>query len=183
MSKPSPVPPAIPDLAQLHLTHAFFLDCVIRHTMPAPAMLIPADELHDLNLDFGLELRFDATEKYVELDPAFRLSFRNPAGEPVPLEGYFRLRFRFTVDNLPDLLVAVPEPPGLVPSADLILALASMSYSTARGMVIGKTAGTPFERLALPIIDAREFLARALAPAQPAPRKRAGVRRARPASE
>jgi hypothetical protein len=74
------------------------------------------------------------------------------------VEGRFWLRFTFKVNNAAELLGDKAEDSSAnLPSAVYLLLL-SVAYSTARGMLMGKTAGTPLQGVILPIVDVRELL-------------------------
>lgn len=86
--------------------------------------------------------------------------------EPVGSGGTFVLDFVFSIDNLPDLLVTVPPEAGNAPAAELIqvpapqllVLLTSIAYSTARGVLWGRLAGTALEGFTLPIVDVNQLL-------------------------
>lgn len=86
--------------------------------------------------------------------------------KPVGSEGTFVLDFGFSVDNLPDLLMVIPpeagDAPGVeitqVPAPQLLVLLTSIAYSTARGVLWGRLAGTALEGFTLPIVDVNQLL-------------------------
>lgn len=81
-------------------------------------------------------------------------------GEPMGSGGSFGLNFGFFIDNLPELLLsdatnatAPPQPP-----PQLLSLLASIAYSTARGVLWTRLAGTALEGFNLPVVDINQLL-------------------------
>jgi len=70
--------------------------------------------------------------------------------------GIFYFRFFFTVDNLRELMVEAAGKS--IPQPQLAATLTSIAYSTARGILWARLAGTPLEGFALPIIDPMRLL-------------------------
>lgn len=81
--------------------------------------------------------------------------------QPTGISGHFELDFTFSVANLPELLVTSEQAKPQLPP-QLVLLLTSVAYSTARGILWTRLAGTPLEGITLPLIDPRQLL-------QPAP--------------
>lgn len=87
------------------------------------------------------------------------------SAEPVGSGGTFALAFGFFIENLAELLIPVPatanESPSLegqVPRPQLLVLLTSIAYSTARGVLWTRLAGTALEGFTLPIVDMNQFL-------------------------
>lgn len=77
--------------------------------------------------------------------------------QPTGISGQFELDFTFAIGNLPDLLVETNQPePQLHPQ--LVLMLTSVAYSTARGILWTRLAGTPLEGITLPLINPVQLL-------------------------
>ena len=77
--------------------------------------------------------------------------------QPTGIRGRFELDFIFAVGNLSELLVNVDQPePRLHPQ--LVLLLTSVAYSTARGILWTRLAGTPLEGITLPLINPAQLL-------------------------
>ena len=83
--------------------------------------------------------------------------------QPTGISGHFELDFIFAIRNLSELLVDTDQPePHLHPQ--LVLLLTSVAYSTARGILWTRLAGTPLEGITLPLINPAQLLQ----PAKPA---------------
>jgi len=72
--------------------------------------------------------------------------------------GRFHFRFFFNIDDLGDLMVESPPNPFPIVDPNLAATLTSIAYSTARGMIWARTAGTPLEGFGLPIINPMKLL-------------------------
>lgn len=93
------------------------------------------------------------------------------------ISGHFELDFIFAIANLPELLVATDQSePQIYPQ--LVLMLTSVAYSTARGILWTRLAGTPLEGITLPLINPAQLLQ----PALPAVKLPATVKKSRPAA-
>ena len=87
--------------------------------------------------------------------------------QPTGTSGRFELDFTFTVGNLRELLLDATGPePQLQPP--LLLILLSVAYSTARGILWTRLAGTPLEGITLPLIHPAQLLQPAAPAAPPA---------------
>lgn len=97
--------------------------------------------------------------------------------QPTGISGYFELDFVFAIGNLSELLVDVEQPePQLHPQ--LVLLLTSVAYSTARGILWTRLAGTPLEGITLPLINPAQLLQPAepaVPPASPAKKPRSSA--------
>lgn len=87
---------------------------------------------------------------------------------PTGIGGRFELRFFFTVANLAELTVEVEGHPAPFVHPQLAVLLVGLAYSTARGILWTRLAGTALEGITLPIIAPGELL-QAPAPAEPEP--------------
>ena len=97
----------------------------------------------------------------IQLHLSFILTSGAPA-KPAAITGYFVLDFIFTVDNLAELLLPGEGQAEPVAHPELVLTLAGVAYSTARGILWTRLAGTALDGITLPIIHPGELF-------QPAP--------------
>ncbi len=115
------------------------------------------DAIKEYKIENTLQLAFNLSEKLakseykVDIETISQNSGNNEA------KGSFHLIFIFRVDNLEEL--AKLNKDSLV-DLDPALgnALASVTYSTARGLLINKVSGTPLEKLILPVINPNNLL-------------------------
>ena len=103
------------------------------------------------------EFAHDAAQSAVGIRLGFELvlSTGEPAS-PTGISGKFELTFGFKVGNLADLFDAKSPEPGVHPQ--LLLLLTSVAFSTARGILWTRLAGTALDGVALPLIDPRQLL-------------------------
>lgn len=82
------------------------------------------------------------------------------AKSPLGLCGRFEMYFNFEVPNLKDLAVTQPVKGLTEPALQLAIMLTSISYSTARGILMARLGGTPLDGFALPLLDTAELVGR-----------------------
>lgn len=97
-----------------------------------------------------------AGEVEVFLDLGIQLTTGKSA-KPVGINGRFELEFTFTVGNLAELLLTTDQPTAQL-HPQLLLLLLSVAYSTARGILWTRLAGTPLEGITLPLINPSQLL-------------------------
>lgn len=126
-----------------------------------------------VNIDQQAQLSYDLASTKVEL--AIHVQMQAVAGQParpVGVSGNFEFHLFFEVENLPDLLLSIEEQPDPVMHPQLALMLAGIAYSTLRGILWTRLAGTPLEGISLPIIEPRSLLQSPLKPTPSAKRSR-----------
>jgi len=77
--------------------------------------------------------------------------------QPTGISGHFELDFTFAIGNLAELLVD-PDQTNSLLHPQLVLLLTSVAYSTARGILWTRLAGTPLEGIPLPLINPAQLL-------------------------
>jgi len=77
-------------------------------------------------------------------------------GKEIGLKGYYELGFRFKITNLKDLTQKIKGINAL--DGSLLATIAGIAYSTTRGIVMERTAGTFFNGVVLPVIDPKQLL-------------------------
>lgn len=110
---------------------------------------------HEYNLEF--DMAFNLNDAMVKAD--FELKVTTKSKEQIETEatGDFHFVYIFHVENLQEL--AVPdENKELELHAGLGNALASITYSTSRGMLFARLKGTGLENFMLPVIDPNSLL-------------------------
>ena len=120
--------------------------------------LLAADPTAEVVITRQAQLGYDAAANTVGVQ--LRIGYSVAAGESSPppdISGRFVLDFIFTVDNLPELLVEEKGQPASAVHPQLVLLLTSVAYSTARGILWTRLAGTALEGVTLPLIDPREL--------------------------
>lgn len=84
----------------------------------------------------------------------------------IGLKGYYELGFRFKVTNLKELTQKIQGNDAV--DGSLLATIAGIAYSTTRGIVMERTAGTFFNGVILPVIDPKQLLQNV--PVLPAPK-------------
>lgn len=115
------------------------------------------ENVEGFEFDTDFEMSFNLDDLMAKTE--FRLDITSQSKESVEQEanGKFHFVFIFKVGNLKDL--AVPdEKDKIVLDQGLANALASVSYSTTRGILFSRLNGTALENFVLPIIDPNSLL-------------------------
>ncbi|MCR5886690.1 hypothetical protein LRS06_02645 [Hymenobacter sp. J193] len=138
---------AAPDLQQIHLVTATFLECCIssaddsgrvveRIALPEQAWLFP---------------QFTTAEKRISYIVHVNCQGLCPEGEPTGVAGRFQLYFDFQVDNLDEHLATIEATSDPIPTHEMMVMLGGVAYSTARGMLLSKVQDTPLHGFSLPL--------------------------------
>jgi len=77
-------------------------------------------------------------------------------GKEIGLNGYYELGFRFKVMNLKELTQEIKGQQAV--DGQLLATIAGIAYSTTRGIVMERTAGTFFNGVILPVIDPKQLI-------------------------
>ena len=112
-------------------------------------------EGHTFNLDF--ELAFNLDDSMVKTDFVLNISTKSKVEVETEAVGEFHFVYVFHVENLNEL--AVPdENKAISLNGSLGNALASITYSTSRGILLSRLKGTGLENFVLPVIDPNSLL-------------------------
>lgn len=143
------------DLSRIALTEVSFIECAITQTGPD---FVGINRSASINLGVETEFSFTRETGYLSIRLHLRVQPVDAEEQSMPLSGRFYIHFGFVVDNLEDLLAPSDVEGEIIPDYMLTLSLLSIAYSTSRGMILGKVAGTALEGYGLPLMDARELL-------------------------
>lgn len=111
-----------------------------------------SDTVKEYKINNTLELAFNITEKLAKSEYKVDIETISSNSNNIEAKGSFNIIFIFRIDNLEELAKLTKD--NLV-DLDPALgnALVSITYSTARGLLINKVSGTPLEKFILPVID------------------------------
>lgn len=170
-------PPISIDLAKIHWEGGSVSRFEVNGTRNAQQLLL-SEPLADVAISSRASFGHDPDKNQVGIMLFTDMSVTTgKAAQPSGIAGHFELNFTFTVDNLPELLVAPDQPDSLL-HPQLVLMLLSVAYSTARGILWTRLAGTPLEGITLPLINPAQLL-QAAAPTEVPP---AAAKKPRPAA-
>ncbi len=106
-------------------------------------------------LDFGFDLGFNLNDKLAKADFICKVLARDKQAETA--EGHFHFVFIFFVENLEELAILDKENK-ITLSGGLGNVLASITYSTSRGILMTRLQDTAFQGFILPVINPNELL-------------------------
>jgi hypothetical protein len=112
-------------------------------------------EGHDIENSF--DLGFDLENKLVRTELDVKITTKSKVSVSTEAKGHFTLVFIFEVDNLNEL--AVLNEDNLIDlDPNLANALASVTYSTARGILLTRFQGTALQNFILPLVSPNKLL-------------------------
>lgn len=152
MKRETHQPPMI-DPEKIHLTEIVILKNLIDSTdayLEQPTK--PEKVLMQLDTNFWFE--FENTLSRFRLN--IKLEGQNEQAEPIGLTGEFLLDFHFQIENLLDFITQTDNGP----QVERIVGgtMLGIGFSTARGIVMERTKGTPFAGFILPVINPMKTL-------------------------
>lgn len=139
------------DVNKLSLFQYEITNASIKSTLAFDSKLIESHEFH-VDLDF----HFDEPNKVVLAKLNFDISTKS-SEEVEEAKGSFELVFAFHVANLEEL-TEKNEKGELIVNGALSNAIASVSYSTSRGILLTRFQGTALSGFILPIVNPNELL-------------------------
>ena len=108
-------------------------------------------------LDNSLKLGFNLGDKLAKADFIISIKTDSKGGNETEATGNFHLIFTYHIENLEEL--AIPEKnKQLNLNPGLANALSSVTYSTARGILLTRLQGTALQNFVLPIINPNNLL-------------------------
>lgn len=115
------------------------------------------DKVQGNNVENSLQFGFNIEDKLVKADFQITLKTNSSGKNSIEASGIFHLVYIYKVENLEKLATIVKEN-HLDINPWLANALASITYSTSRGVLITRLQGTAFQGFMLPVIDPNKLL-------------------------
>ncbi len=115
-------------------------------------------QISGYQFEVGFEMSFNLEDKLVRSDLQLKIDVKNKDENiSEKASGYFELLYLYKVDNL-DELVEKKEDHSLFINPNLANAVATTSYSTARGVLLTRFQGTMLADFILPIMDPNKLI-------------------------
>lgn len=147
--------PMSPDMftnAQLRPEKIHFREFkIIRGQIDSPADFKPK-HIKGYHSDVAFDMAFRMDKHLIKSDIQIKAITNSEKKNAQEAEGFFHIAFFFEVDNLEELAAIGPDKRIQVHSK-LANAIASISYSTARGIILSRFQGTALKDFVLPVID------------------------------
>jgi hypothetical protein len=115
------------------------------------------DNIIGYKLENSLQLAFNLEEKLIKTDFTLEIKTESKGNNSEESSGNFHLVFIYRAENLEDL-VKTNKNNLLDLNPILSNALSSITYSTARGVLLTRLQGTAFQNFVLPIINPNKLL-------------------------
>ncbi len=110
---------------------------------------------HDYNIGFNLS--FNIEDSLVKADFELKLSTKSKEEIEEEATGNFHFVYIYSVENLNELVIS-DDNNELIINGSLGNAMASITYSTSRGILFARLKGTGLESFILPVIDPNSLL-------------------------
>lgn len=110
------------------------------------------DDSEDFSYDYHFEVAFNLEANDAKTSVQIAIESPSNSKGTLPAKGFYEFGFLFEVENLGDL-VEVKRKKVTAIDPNLFLALASMSYSTTRGILMARLEGTDLAGFILPVIN------------------------------
>lgn len=114
------------------------------------------NEIEDYDLSVEFEMGFNHEEKLVRSDFSFNVATKSSEKSTEEAKASYQFAFIFNVENLEELVTK--EEDGLRINSNLGNAIASITYSTSRGILLSRFMGTVMQDFMLPVISPNELL-------------------------
>jgi hypothetical protein len=129
---------------------------IVRWHLDTPETFLPG-KISGHDMDNSFHLSFNLEEKLAKADFTIRVTTNSQGENTQEATGHFHLGFIYHVENLEALAVADDKNRFILNPA-LSIALASVTYSTARGVLMTRLQGTVLQNFMLPIINPDKLL-------------------------
>lgn len=150
MNSPAPF-----DLSNILLKEYFFIEFAILNN--APELIQSPVPMIATRFERTMATGFDLEESLIQIELKLVITPRGADKELLPIQGKFHLVLQFTVLGLADQLETDPITGRLHPNRELIYTVASLAYSTARGILAERVRDTPLSYFSLPAVDVRSL--------------------------
>ena len=111
---------------------------------------------HDFLVDFNLAYDLESNEVKTDFD--FKVKSISSKDQEAEVKGKFHFAFLFSIENLHDLVRYDDDTEEMFISPHLGNALASITYSTSRGILMTRFQGTALSGFILPIVNPNDLL-------------------------
>ena len=113
-------------------------------------------EGHSFQVSYDMGFNFE--DKFVKADFEVEIITESKNNQGGEAKGIFHFVFVYHIDNLEELVIPKTKKNKLEISGELGNALASITYSTSRGILMTRFQGTALNDFILPVIDPNQLL-------------------------
>ena len=115
------------------------------------------EEIESFQFDMGYEMGLNLDDNLVQAEIEFSVESESSDENEAEASGFFRFCFTYQVNKLKKL-AKVSKGKVHEVSSDLAIAIASMTYSTSRGILLTRFQGTDLEDFILPVVNPAALL-------------------------
>lgn len=113
------------------------------------------------DFSFGLshESQYNLKASRINIRLYIELEGTNRKGDNIDLTGEYGIEFYFHIENIEKYIKEIKEEEKQASVEKILgMTLLSIAYSTARGIILERTQGTPFNGVILPVLDISNVL-------------------------
>lgn len=115
-------------------------------------------EMEGFSVNTSFDIGFIPDDKLTRAELSVNISTISKDEQTVPAKGSFLFAFYIEVENLDDLIEPSENEGKANVSEELGIGVASVAYSTARGILLSRLQNTVFEKFILPVINPNVLL-------------------------
>ncbi|MDX2429409.1 MAG: hypothetical protein QNK35_00660 [Bacteroides sp.] len=146
--------------------HILGITVLKTNIIPTQKFLDARKEPENISVGFSQESKFDFDEGVVQMLINIHLIGKDEQDKDIGLEGDYSIEFVFKIESFKDFIIESKE---IVEAKEISTkevdgvlggALLGIAFSTARGIILERTQGTPFQNsgVILPVINPNELL-------------------------
>ena len=114
------------------------------------------EKIEDFSFEISFDMAFNLEEKLVKADFNVEIKTKSGQGQDEEASGLFSFVFIYEIENINELTIEKQDKIEI--RGGLGNALASITYSTSRGILMTRFQGTELENFILPVIDPNSLL-------------------------
>lgn len=153
MKKNELTPTPVIQTDKIHLTNIVLLKCAVNCT---DLYINHPDQPDKIVMNLGSKPMFDFDHNRCRFSLHITLEGQDASGTVLGMDAEFFIDFVFIIENLADFFI--PYEDDFRVHSILGATLLGISFSTARGIVIERTKGTPLAGFILPVINPSQAL-------------------------
>ena len=131
---------------KIHIQQVDVISATIENPLEIAEM-----QLEGFNFNLGFDMGFAPNDKMIKAELEVNLS--TDIAHSVQATGKFKLAFLYHIENFSELVHLDDNGGEAEVSEELALAIASITYSTTRGILLARFQGTVFREFILPVIS------------------------------
>jgi len=140
------------------LIHLIAIRVLKSHLEVSDKLMDKPRKIDGFKMGLSSESGFNFDEKLMRFRLGLKLFGHDKSEKPIGIEGEYAIEFKYHIENMDDFVTKKDDHGKYLVSDDLGGTIISISYSTARGIILERTQGTDFNGIILPVINPKKLL-------------------------